>query len=125
MQDGWLKTGDVGHLDAEGYVTITDRKKDMIVVSGFKVFPNEIESVVATHPGVLECGAVGVPDDEDGRGGESGDREEGSGSDAGGVIDYCRTQLTGYKVPRLRGVPQGPAEITDRKGAAARVARRA
>ena len=66
FQDGWLKTGDVGHLDANGYVTITDRKKDMIVVSGFKVFPNEIESVVASHPGVLECGAVGVPDDKTG-----------------------------------------------------------
>ncbi len=64
MQDGWLKTGDVGHMDAEGYVTITDRKKDMILVSGFKVYPNEIESVLAMHPGVLECGAVGVPDDE-------------------------------------------------------------
>ena len=78
MQDGWLKTGDVGHLDAEGYFTITDRKKDMILVSGFNVYPNEIESVVATHPGVLECGAVGVPDEKIGRGGEGGDRQEGS-----------------------------------------------
>ena len=65
-RDGWLKTGDVGHLDAEGYVTITDRKKDMILVSGFNVYPNEIESVIAMHPGVLECGAVGVPDDRSG-----------------------------------------------------------
>ena len=63
MQDGWLKTGDVGYLNAEGYVTITDRKKDMILVSGFNVYPKEIESVVMTHPGVLECGAVGVPDE--------------------------------------------------------------
>jgi long-chain acyl-CoA synthetase len=61
MQDGWLRTGDVGHMDSDGYVTITDRQKDMIVVSGFKVYPNEVEGVVAAIPGVLECGVVGVP----------------------------------------------------------------
>ena len=60
--DGFFKSGDVGEMDARGYIKIVDRKKDMIVVSGFKVFPNEIEGVVASHPGVLECAAIGVPD---------------------------------------------------------------
>ncbi len=100
LQDGWLKTGDIGHMDANGYVTITDRKKDMILVSGFNVYPNEIESVVAMHPGVLECGVVGVPDGEDRRGGESGDREKGSEPDKEAVIEHCKAQLTGYKLPR-------------------------
>ena len=66
LQDGWLKTGDVGHMDPRGFFTITDRKKDMILVSGFNVYPNEVESVVAMHPGVLECGVVGVPDAKSG-----------------------------------------------------------
>ena len=56
MQDGWLRTGDVGYLNANGHVTLTDRKKDVILVSGFSVYPNEVESVIAMHPGVLECG---------------------------------------------------------------------
>ena len=65
-QDGYFKSGDIGRMDERGYVKIVDRKKDMIIVSGFKVFPNEIEDVVANHPGVLECAAVGVPDDKSG-----------------------------------------------------------
>jgi long-chain acyl-CoA synthetase len=60
--DGWLRTGDIAVLDADGYLSIVDRKKDMIIVSGFKVFPNEIESIGAEHPAVLECGCIGVPD---------------------------------------------------------------
>jgi long-chain acyl-CoA synthetase len=100
MRDGWLRTGDLGHLDARGYVTITDRKKDMILVSGFNVYPNEIEGVLATHPGVLECGAVGVPD---GRTGEAVKvvlvrRDPTLTKDA--VIAFSRTQLAAYKVPR-------------------------
>jgi long-chain acyl-CoA synthetase len=101
MQDGWLKTGDVGHMDADGYFTITDRKKDLIVVSGFKVFPNEIESVVAAHPGVLECGAVGVPDPKTGEAVKVVIVRKDDGLTAEAVIDYCKTQLTAYKVPRL------------------------
>ncbi len=100
MQDGWLKTGDVGHLDGEGGFTITDRKKDMILVSGFNVYPNEIESVIASHPGVLECGVVGIPDEKTGetvkvvvvRKDPNLTKEE--------LIAHCRTQLTGYKMPR-------------------------
>ena len=100
MQDGWLKTGDVGHLDAEGYFTITDRKKDMILVSGFNVYPNEIESVVATHPGVLECGAVGVPDAKSGEAVKVVIVRKDPSLTKEAVILHCKTQLTGYKVPR-------------------------
>ncbi len=60
--DGFFKSGDVGVMDARGYIKIVDRKKDMILVSGFNVYPNEVEEVVAAHPGVLECAVVGVPD---------------------------------------------------------------
>ena len=100
MQDGWLKTGDVGHLDADGYFTITDRKKDMILVSGFNVYPNEIESVVATHPGVLECGAVGVPDEKSGEAVKVVIVKKDPNLTKEAVIVHCKTQLTGYKLPR-------------------------
>ena len=100
LQDGWLKTGDIGHLDAEGYVTITDRKKDMILVSGFNVYPNEIESVVATHPGVLECGVVGVPDAKSGEAVKVVIVRKDPNLTKEAVIEYCKTRLTGYKLPR-------------------------
>ena len=100
FQDGWLKTGDVGHLDAKGYVTITDRKKDMIVVSGFKVFPNEIESVVASHPGVLECGAVGVPDDKTGEAVKVVIVRKDPNLTKEAVLLHCKSRLTAYKQPR-------------------------
>ena len=100
MQDGWLKTGDVGHLNADGYVTITDRKKDMILVSGFNVYPNEIENVVATHPGVLECGAVGVPDEKSGEAVKVVIVKKDPSLTKEAIIDHCKTQLTGYKLPR-------------------------
>jgi long-chain acyl-CoA synthetase len=100
MQDGWLKTGDVGHLDAEGYTTITDRKKDLILVSGFNVYPNEIESVVATHPGVLECGAVGVPDEKSGEAVKVVIVKKDPNLTKEAVVLHCRSLLTGYKVPR-------------------------
>ncbi len=100
LQDGWLKTGDVGHLNADGYVTITDRKKDMILVSGFNVYPNEIESVVATHPGVLECGAVGVPDPKSGEAVKVVIVKKDPNLTKESVIEHCKTRLTGYKLPR-------------------------
>ena len=100
MQSGWLKTGDVGHLNAEGYITITDRKKDMILVSGFNVYPNEIESVVATHPGVLECGVVGVPDERSGEAVKVVIVRKDPNLTKEAVIAHCKSQLTGYKVPR-------------------------
>ncbi len=100
MQDGWLKTGDVGFLNAEGYVKITDRKKDMILVSGFNVYPNEIESVIAAHPGVLECGAVGVPDAKSGEAVKVVIVRKDPDLTREAVIEHCRAQLTGYKLPR-------------------------
>ena len=99
FQDGWLKTGDVGHEDAEGYFTITDRKKDLIVVSGFKVFPSDVEGVVASHPGVLECGAVGVPDEKTGEAVKVVIVKKDPAS-AEAVIAHCRAGLTSYKLPR-------------------------
>jgi long-chain acyl-CoA synthetase len=100
MQDGWLKTGDVGHVDADGYFTITDRKKDMILVSGFNVYPNEIESVVATHPGVLECGVAGVPDDRSGEAVKVVVVRKDPNLTKEAVLEHCKNHLTGYKVPR-------------------------
>ena len=112
MQDGWLKTGDIGHMDVDGYFTITDRKKDIIVVSGFKVFPNEIEAVVAALPGVLECGAVGVPDPKTGEAVKVVIVKKDPNLTAEVVIDHCKTQLTAYKVPRfvefLEVLPKSP-----------------
>jgi long-chain acyl-CoA synthetase len=100
MRDGWLKTGDIGNVNAEGYFTITDRKKDMILVSGFNVYPNEIESVIAAHPGVLECGAVGVPDAKSGEALKVVIVRKDPGLTKDAVIDHCKNHLTGYKIPR-------------------------
>ncbi len=100
MQDGWLKTGDVGYIDAKGFVTITDRKKDMILVSGFNVYPNEIESVVAMHPGVLECAVVGVPDDKTGEAVKAVIVKKDPTLTKESVIEHCKRELTGYKIPR-------------------------
>jgi long-chain acyl-CoA synthetase len=100
LQDGWLKTGDIGHLDARGFVTITDRKKDMILVSGFNVYPNEVEGVVAEHPGVLECGVVGVPDVKSGEAVKVVVVRKDPTLTHESVLTHCRTRLTSYKVPR-------------------------
>ena len=100
MQDGWLKTGDVGHMDARGCFTITDRKKDMILVSGFNVYPNEIEGVIATHPGVLECGAVGVPDSRSGEAVKVVVVRKDPSLTKEAVVAHCKAHLTGYKMPR-------------------------
>ena len=99
LQDGWLKTGDMGHMDADGYFTITDRRKDIIVVSGFKVYPNELEDVVATHPGVLECGVVGVPHPKTGEAVKVVVVKKDPNLTAQDVLEHCRTQLTSYKRP--------------------------
>jgi long-chain acyl-CoA synthetase len=100
LQDGWLKTGDVGHLDSNGFFTITDRKKDMILVSGFNVYPNEIEAVVAAHPGVLECGAVGVPDAKTGEAVKVVIVKKDPALTTEAVLEHCKAQLTNYKMPR-------------------------
>ena len=98
--DGWLRTGDVATIDEEGYLRIVDRKKDMIIVSGFNVYPNEIEDVAALHPGVLEVGAVGVPDERSGEAPKIVVVKKDPDLTAEALIEHCRGQLTGYKVPR-------------------------
>jgi long-chain acyl-CoA synthetase len=100
LHDGWLRTGDVGHMDARGWFTITDRKKDMILVSGFNVYPSEIEGVVATHPGVLECGVTGVPDARSGEAVKLVIVRRDPALTKEAVIAHCKASLTGYKVPR-------------------------
>nr|MBP8787758.1 AMP-binding protein [Azonexus sp.] len=100
LHDGWLKTGDVGHLDNQGRVTITDRKKDMILVLGFNVYPNEVESVVAAHPGVLECAVVAVPDEKSGEAVKVVIVKKDPNLTKEAVIEHCRTLLTSYKLPR-------------------------
>jgi long-chain acyl-CoA synthetase len=98
--DGFFKSGDIGEMDARGYIKIVDRKKDMIVVSGFKVFPNEIEEVVANHPGVLECAAVGVPDEKSGEAVMLFVVRRDKSLTKEALATYCAKQFTGYKRPK-------------------------
>lgn len=98
--DGYLRTGDIATIDESGLVRIVDRKKDMILVSGFNVYPNEVEEVVATCPGVLECCAVGVPDEHSGESVKIFIVRRDPALDEATVIAHCRTQLTAYKVPK-------------------------
>jgi long-chain acyl-CoA synthetase len=98
--DGFLRTGDVGYVDEKGYVLLVDRKKDMILVSGFNVYPNEVEDVAALHPGVREVAAVGVPDERSGEAVKLYVIRKDPALDAETLIAHCRKQLTGYKVPR-------------------------
>jgi len=99
--DGFFKSGDIGEMDARGYVKIVDRKKDMIVVSGFKVFPNEVEAVVAMHPGVMECAAVGIPDDKSGEAVMLFVVKKDPGLTKEVLAAYCAKELTGYKRPKV------------------------
>ncbi|MBN3858884.1 AMP-binding protein [Paraburkholderia sp. Ac-20340] len=98
--DGWLATGDIGVMDAQGFIRLIDRKKDMIIVSGFNVYPNEIEEVVAMHPDVREVAAIGVPDPVQGERVKVFVVARDPSLTADAVIAHCRKQLTGYKVPR-------------------------
>ncbi len=98
--DGFFMSGDVGVMDERGFVKIVDRKKDMILVSGFNVYPNEIEGVVAMHPGVLECAAVGVPDAKSGEAVKLFVVRKDEAVTADDVLKHCRVHLTGYKMPR-------------------------
>ena len=98
--DGFLRTGDLVRMDPQGYIFLVDRKKDMIVVSGFKVFPNEVEAVVAMHPGVREVAAIGVPDEHSGEVVKIFVIKKDPALTAEALIAFCHEQLTGYKVPR-------------------------
>lgn len=99
--DGWFKTGDIGVMDERGFFKIVDRKKDMVLVSGFNVYPNEVEDVVAQLPGVLECAVVGVPDDKTGEAVKLVIVKKDPALTEAQVRDYCRANLTGYKQPKV------------------------
>ena len=99
--DGFFKTGDVGIMDARGYIRIVDRKKDMILVSGFNVYPSEIEGVVAAHPGVLECACIGVPDEHTGEAVKLFVVRRDPALTEETLMAYCKEQFTGYKKPKL------------------------
>jgi long-chain acyl-CoA synthetase len=99
--DGWLRTGDLGFMDARGYFKLTDRKKDTIVVSGFKVFPSEIEDVVMMHPGVLEAAAIGVADSKSGEAVKIFVVKRDPKLTEQALLEHCKKNLTGYKIPRM------------------------
>jgi long-chain acyl-CoA synthetase len=99
--DGFFRTGDIGTMDERGYFKIVDRKKDMILVSGFNVYPNEIEDVVASHPGVKECAAIGVPDPVAGERVKVIVVPRDPSLTKESVLEHCRKNMTGYKIPRI------------------------
>ena len=98
--DGWLKTGDIGTMDVNGWVSITDRKKDMIIVSGFNVYPAEIEAVVSTHPGVLEAAAIGIADAHSGEAVKLFVVRKDPALTTDDLLAHCGINLTRYKIPR-------------------------
>jgi len=99
--DGFFRTGDMGYMDAAGYIKIVDRKKDMILVSGFNVYPNEVEEVVASHPGVLECAAVGVKDEHSGEAVKVFVVRRDPELTEANIKAHCIANLTNYKRPRF------------------------
>ena len=99
--DGFFKSGDVGVMDERGFFKIVDRKKDMILVSGFNVYPNEVEEVVASMPGVLECAVIGIPDERSGEAVKLVVVKKDAALTEAQVLDYCKQNLTGYKHPRV------------------------
>lgn len=101
IKDGWLSTGDIGKMHPDGYFEIVDRKKDMILVSGFNVYPNEVEDVLAAHPKVLEVAAIGVPDDKSGEIVKVYVVKKDKSLTENELIAYARENLTGYKVPKV------------------------
>jgi long-chain acyl-CoA synthetase len=97
--DGWLKTGDIARLDADAYIYITDRKKDVVLVSGFNVYPTEVENVIALHPGVLEAAVIGVPDAKTGEAVKLFVVRKDPNLAVDDLLSFCREQLTSYKIP--------------------------
>ncbi len=100
IKDGWLSTGDIGFMYEDGFFQIVDRKKDMILVSGFNVYPNEVEDVIAAHPKVLEVAALGIPDAKSGEAVKVFVVKRDHSLTEKELIEYCREQMTGYKVPK-------------------------
>ena len=100
IRNGWLCTGDMGIIDEDGYLRVVDRIKDMIIVSGFKVFPNEVEDVVCSHPKVKECAAVGIPSEKSGECVKLFVVKKENSLTKNELMDYCRENLTSYKLPK-------------------------
>jgi long-chain acyl-CoA synthetase len=100
LRDGWFFTGDMAVMDENGFLQIVDRKKDIVLVSGFNVYPNEVEGVIALHPDVIEVAVIGRPDDNSGEAVCAYICSRNANLTATEIIDYCRKQLTGYKVPK-------------------------
>jgi len=98
--DGFFKSGDIGIMDERGYTKIVDRKKDMIIVSGFNVYPNEVEGVVAMHPGVVECAAIGIPDEKSGEAVKVFVVRKDPALTEAALMEFCKQHLTGYKKPK-------------------------
>jgi long-chain acyl-CoA synthetase len=101
MRGDWFLTGDIGVMDEDGYIRIVDRKKDMVVVSGFNVYPNEIEDCLATHPGVLEAAVIGVPDAATGEAVKAFIVARDTGLTQADIRAHCKEHLTAYKVPKI------------------------
>jgi long-chain acyl-CoA synthetase len=99
-KDGFFRTGDIGRIDEQGYVYIVDRKKDMVNVSGFNVYPNEVEGVMAMHPGVLECAVIGVPDANSGEAVKLFVVKKDPNVTEQDLMKFAAEQLTGYKKPK-------------------------
>jgi long-chain acyl-CoA synthetase len=100
MAGGWFHTGDIAQMDSDGYFTIVDRKKDMILVSGFNVYPNEVEEQIAAVPGVLEVGVIGVPDEKSGEAVRAYIVASHPAPTSEQIVAQCREHLAGYKVPQ-------------------------
>jgi len=119
LKDGWLATGDIATVDDDGYVYIVDRKKDMLIVSGFNVYPNEVEAVIAAHPGVAEVAVIGTPDDRTGETVCAFVVRKDPALTEEALREHCRQSLTAYKVPkiiRFRGdLPKSPVGKVLRK----------
>ena len=100
-EDGWFRTGDVAKVQPDGFIKICDRLKDMILVSGFNVYPNEIEGVVSTHPDIIECAVIGIPDEKSGEAVKLYVVSSNPDLSEADLKAFCREQLTAYKVPRF------------------------
>jgi long-chain acyl-CoA synthetase len=101
MQGDWLLTGDIGVMDSDGYFSIVDRKKDLVLVSGFNVYPNEIEDCLAAHPGIMEAAVIGVPDGASGEAVKAFVVLHDATLTSAAIRAYCKQHLTGYKVPKI------------------------
>ena len=101
LPGGWLRTGDIGRMDERGFIFIEDRKKDMILVSGFNVYPNEVENVIVEMEGILEAAAIGVPDEKSGEIVKIFAVKTDPNVTEQDVVDHCKNNLTGYKRPKL------------------------